>query len=509
MTGAKWDQRAVALVELRGTTTDTDLLEEALAARGWPVLEKRAGPAGPLVDRRGWYVVEVRFPGSSFRAVTGARHRLEALAEELSLDLVVEAVDRVVRQAPERPVWHVARDQPMAWPPLPLVLNRRSIQWRLRRLGLLDRYPGDTGRQVRADSPGSARHLAARPLPGARPTPAGVDVRRSVKEAPLGFGGRRIARSLHFAGSLGLVLGAVGALAIARRPGSVPPELPGLLFLAGVLVAGVGAALRGVVAGARARSVLLVVVCSGTPAGVVAALVLGAAQPEIAARAAGGLGLAYMVLGGLRLLVRQASWRAVVPWLLPALLPFVPGLLPALGLSLPTLYLDAFGVAPEDVEVGVVPELAASLRMLAAVSVWLCAPALLGVLEHCHLMVRARWVGYTLFALCSVYAVAVGAVASVQPAVQAGRTARAAAAAGRTPAPYYGVEPEWVCVKPVETLAKVPVQGGELVGGRAYLLLGDADGTAVLWDRVTKEAVKAPLASLRLVPADDPRRACP
>lgn len=75
-------------------------------------------------------------------------------------------------------------------------------------------------------------------------------------------------------------------------------------------------------------------------------------------------------------------------------------------------------------------------------------------------------------------------------------------------AAYYGIEPEWVCVDTTDPLDEVPVSCGELGLKRPYLKIGDAGGTAVLWDRRRESALKVPLDKLRMVPAKSARAAC-
>lgn len=223
-----------------------------------------------------------------------------------------------------------------------------------------------------------------------------------------------------------------------------------------------------------------------------------------------GVGFGYLVGTGVWFLVRQSSWRRTLPWLLPGVLPLVVVLLPGLGPTLPAAYLDAFGIDLEDVDVPAVWRLIGALRVALALTLWLLTPALLGYAKHLHLMVRDRWMGYATAAVLSLYCVLQGAWAlTMEPAAAAGSRAVADASAGRTPPSYYGIEPEWMCVQPVTDPNKVPVEGGSLDPAAAYLLMGDSGGTAVLWDAAEKAALKIPLGSLRLVPADDPRRPCP
>ncbi|MEU9419179.1 hypothetical protein [Streptomyces sp. NPDC048272] len=223
-----------------------------------------------------------------------------------------------------------------------------------------------------------------------------------------------------------------------------------------------------------------------------------------------GMMLGYWVITGVRLLARQSSWDRMLPWLLPAALSIVPLGLTGLGLSLPALYLHAFDLDLEDVDVPSTMRLLAALKVLAAASIWLLAPALLGYMRHTHHMISARWMGYSAAVFASVLALLMGVVGlAFLPAVSEGQRAVAEASKGGTPTRYFGIRPEWVCVSTVKDLAQVPVDGGTLDPNRSYLSLGDADGTAVLWDAKSAATLKIPLSFLRIVPVDNPRPPCP
>ncbi|WP_435218315.1 hypothetical protein [Streptomyces sp. bgisy034] len=115
------------------------------------------------------------------------------------------------------------------------------------------------------------------------------------------------------------------------------------------------------------------------------------------------------MIRGLVLLFRYTSLRGALPWLLPALLPFVPGLLPSVSLWQPTLYLNELSVDVEDVQIPARDQFDLALIVLGAMSLWLVAPALLGMAQHVHFMIRERWIGYAAFALLSAWCLLIGA----------------------------------------------------------------------------------------------------
>ncbi|WP_407837797.1 hypothetical protein ACE1OC_17595 [Streptomyces sp. DSM 116496] len=524
--GQRWDQRVVALARLKGTSTDCALFEAELQARGWPVLNRREEQVSvPREEADCRYTVEVRFPGSAIRASTAAREHLEVISDRLVLDLVGEAVQRVERDPVDLPVWYVYRPPAAGEQPAQTRAGRwrgSVAAWAARTLG-----SRDTGRQVRAGSEEEALILAARSLPGV-PAVAGpsaavagpsaeVAVRRSMDVTPppppsvwpLRRGPSRRMGMMRFPALVGLVCGAWTAGLWGAGPlWSVVPPLP---FLLGAMAAALMIA-RWVLpelSGAK----LLALGCS---APLLAAAFGAFAVTTAPDRRLGfgfvviGIGFGYLVLTGVWLWVRQSRWALTLPWLLPALLAFLPGLFPGLGLSLPTFYLDAFDVDMEDVEVPAAMRLLATFRLLAAVLVLLIAPAVLGYMRHTHRMITGSWVGYTAVAFVSVYALMAGVVGlAFVSASTAGQKAVIAAAEGGTPSRYYGIKPEWVCVRPVKDVAQVPVDGGALDPVRPYLSLGDAGGTAVLWDPRERAALKVPPSVLRLVPVDDPRGPCP
>lgn len=509
---SRFDQRAVALVELRGTRTECDLFEEALADRGWPVLEKRGSTASVVTDRRFWYTIEARFPGSRINAVRGARERIELISDELQLDLNVEVADRVVRDPVDRPQWY-AYARPVTHPhtvPLPRRVRwtERWNTWCAGTLGLRD-----TGRLITATSSSAAQNHASRPLPGIPPQPRRVAARRSggaTWSIPAGGGTRRRSRQqLSWLFVLVVVWCWSGArMADLGGGGFVSWGGFGLLALC-LVPAGAAVIRRGFPQASEAEAFV--------GAGVLGAVGVGLgmnmvrAQPEVGSTSRG---LAYLMAGfivfnGIRLLVRQWSWRAVAPWLIPAILPIVLGFVPSIGVGLHASYLDAFDLNVEDVDVPNVWQFIASVKFMAVMNLWLVALAGLGYMLHLHWLVRERWAGYAFLLGLSAALFLTGVWGrGLEPAGAAGRDAVAVAKSGRTPDPYFGIAPEWVCAHPIGKVEAIPVDGGEFVPTRPYLKVGDAGGTVVLWDAGKEQALKMPMSKLRIVPADKRPTSC-
>ncbi|MFJ1869126.1 hypothetical protein ACIOD1_31520 [Streptomyces sp. NPDC088097] len=510
----RWDQRAVAVVRLIGTSTDYELFEAELQARDWPILECRPSSGAILEGDTGWhFTIEVRLLGSAIRAAAGAREHLEVVSDRLLLDLVVEAVQCVDRDPVYLPVWH-------AYIPLPAgsTASRAGRLWgRARARSEISLGSRDTGRQVRAGSEGEALSLAAQPLPGVPGPSAPVVLRRigyvGRPESPVAWPRRRepLRRMgmMRFPALVGLVCGAW--VAGLWGVGVLWAVLPAAVFLLGAARAGWLIA-RWALPELSGGQLLLAGLAGPMLATALGAFGVASAPDRLIGfvLVVYGIAVSYVVMTGVWLWVRQSRWRLSLPWLFPAFLAFLPAVFPGLGLLVPTLYLRAFGVDLEDIEVSAVMRLLTTLKFAAASLIWLVAPALLGYMRHTHHMISARWIGYvaaSFVSACVLLMAWLGLV--IGPAMDAGQRAVAASAVGRTPGHYYGIKPEWVCATPVRDLAQVPVDGGTLAPSRPYLSLGDAGGIVVLWDPQGNAALKVPLSALRLVPVDDPRRPCP
>jgi hypothetical protein len=522
-----FDIRAVVLARLRGTQTDCDLLEESLQGNGWPVLEKK-GAGQAAVDQTVWYTIEVRFNGSAFNSVSGARERVELVGDQQQIDLTVEAADRVQREPWVPPTWYVfepsapARDtgrrdsrgggSAEAAEAAGLGLRDRRLRWFAAKLGAQD-----TDRQVTARTEQRARALAQRSLPGAPPASDRVEVRRArggrhgTRPAPAEPlpSERELKRHLsHF--QLPLLIAVVcGAYAADLWPQGAWRCWP-LVVLTLLVFAPMTLCTRKALPDLSPRAAVALTCGAGVVLGGFGAVMAATAPTEGQGSLAVLIFAAYYVLfTGIRLLARQSSWRRVVPWLLPALLPVVFTPLPGVGLTLHVFYLEAFELDLEDIEVPLAWQMLASAKMLWATSFWLVGIAVWGYAKHVHFLVKDRWIPLMLIFVMAFFGLFVGAAGlAMFPASHAGVQARAAAETGRTPPDYYGIKPEWVCVDTTEPLAEVPVSGGELRLQRPYLMIGDAGGTAVLWDRRLESALKVPLDKLRLVPTKSARATC-
>ncbi|MFE5139174.1 hypothetical protein ACFRDV_16115 [Streptomyces fagopyri] len=72
---------------------------------------------------------------------------------------------------------------------------------------------------------------------------------------------------------------------------------------------------------------------------------------------------------------------------------------------------------------------------------------------------------------------------------------------GDDPPSYFGIGPEWTCVEPAVRMARLSGEGPHLSPERPCLSFGVVDGTAMLWDRTTREPLKLRASQVRLTPA--------
>ncbi|MFF3494650.1 hypothetical protein ACFYWS_25225 [Streptomyces sp. NPDC002795] len=152
-----------------------------------------------------------------------------------------------------------------------------------------------------------------------------------------------------------------------------------------------------------------------------------------------------LTLGGLYLLTYSSSWRTLAPWLAPVLVPVAIGLVPGAGGLVIRQYLDAFGVEPGDVGVPLYWQLKAAASWLGELGALLVVPAAFGYLRAVHITLGNRGA----VTLLTVLAVLVGYAwyfngHFLGEARGAGEHAVYVAKKGRTPAPYYGVDPACV-----------------------------------------------------------------
>ncbi|QKW19004.1 hypothetical protein HUT16_07935 [Kitasatospora sp. NA04385] len=234
----------------------------------------------------------------------------------------------------------------------------------------------------------------------------------------------------------------------------------------------------------------------GAPALAGLAALAGASSARLWPTALAAVGV-LLCGNGLRLLLRGLTWQATAAWLVPALLPIVLVGLPGFGFSLHAFYLDGFGLNREDAQIPALWQVIADAKALVVVAGPLVAVSLLGYARHLHAFRTLGGVSVAALLLLVAFA---GAVVLYQtqviaPAAHAAGTARQQARAGRQPAPYFGIAPRRVCLRPV---GEAGWDGAAPVAEHPYLVFPAAGDWAALWDVRTGETVNVKREQYRI-----------
>ncbi|MFJ6480051.1 hypothetical protein ACIQK6_07935 [Streptomyces sp. NPDC091682] len=193
-------------------------------------------------------------------------------------------------------------------------------------------------------------------------------------------------------------------------------------------------------------------------------------------------------------------------WVVPALVPALALSLPWFGGLLHTTYLRCgFGIPSEAIQVSVYWSYAASLKPVGiAAGLALVVVSFAGWMRHYHQWVNARGVVRVGVPLMSLFVVGITLVAGLLGAQVAASRAQTAAASGRDPAPYYGVEGTLVCVKPLNK--EIAVFNGPLATTRPLLTFGPSGDRIWLWDPQRGKSLSARLEDV--VVTEKTSRAC-
>ncbi|KUJ64490.1 hypothetical protein ACZ90_58080 [Streptomyces albus subsp. albus] len=500
MRRARYDQRVLALVEVRGGARDWAEAEEVFGAHGWPVIEhfprgegltEGALAVDPAVRM---YRVEVRLLGAVRRAETGAVWRLSQAAKGARLEMYVRRAERLDRDRELLPVWRVHTTAHRSAP------LRRLRRYAMRR----GRY--DTGAMV-LGSPREAIRLSRTGLPDGSVRRTDVAVRpldgraggmvASWREEELE---RRLSRLVVWL--VALVSCAVLGARISTGARYLWWGLAAL-SLCGVLWTGTGVR-RG---GSRSRAADLLVTTWAVFVVLAGALGFGDA-PSLTRTQALLIPVILAVVCGLWLLARQWTWGEWVAWAVPLVGSLLVSSFVGAGSVLHALYAEGLSLTADDLDVPMVWQVVSAGRLLTYLSLVLLPPALWGMARHFHYVrtgERFNGVLYVLIlALCGI-----GVFALAKGSADTAAQRAVAAARHRVDAPaYFGVEPEWTCVRPAVKAESLPSEGGLLEPAHPYLLMGVAGGNAVLLQPGTGEPLKVPAGKVRLVPAATARVSC-
>lgn len=518
---ARYDQRVLTLVEVRGAERDHDEAQEWFGQRGWPVLGRwpcGEGPTAGVLRARSdsvVFLVEVRFFGArNKRTGQAAAWRVDGLARTARLQMYVRRTELVDPDREHLPHWRVVttghRPAPPPAPrPRAAAVRFRLLAHRARLMEALGRH--DTG-EFASGTPSEARRLARTALEPGAPPPTGVDARPTDRR---GRGGRPLDREeqvergvLRLAPWLGLLSFAT-VVARAARGGAVAFWV---LVAAASLLAALRAADRVsphrkaegraacLVAAALLVTLLHTDYLSGT------SVALTPLQALVTC-------VTLFTVAGCYLLVRQWTWGDWLTWGAPLAGSLVVSGVVASGSVLHAFYADALDLNPQDLDVPGLWQAASAVKLLSFLALVLLAPAAWGTLKHLHCIRPRDGSNVALYALLLVaIVVSVGGLAA-QSAASAAEATKAAARDRRTPPPYFGVKPKWTCVRPVVPADRLPSDGGALASpaARPYLLISVAGGNAVLWDAdATPDpgAFKLPANRLQLLPAPSPNTDC-
>ncbi|MCJ1679999.1 NnrS multi-domain protein [Streptomyces sp. APSN-46.1] len=511
MTRKRYDQRVLALVEVRGEPRDFEQARAEFAQLGWPVVDEFGRGEGPSAGvltadpRSRLFCVEVRFFGArNQRTERAAGWRVRRLAKTAVLEMYVRRTELVDA---DREQLEEYRSHTVAHRPDP----RRAGGARARAAEGSGKY--DTG-SIALGTPSEARRLARMGLPGGSAARTDLDVRMSPRRGRRDMDllredefGRRAARAV------GWLVGMAFA-AVFFKEADGPARGLWVAVASACLVRGLLCASRLHASGGR-RHRLWGAAGGCLAAAVLLLLALGVPASQTSGWTSRQVLFAVVVpvtVVGIWLLVRQ--WTTWSEWLtatVPLAVTLATGLVVASGSVLHGMYGDAFDITPEELDVPGLWQVAAGAKLLGYLSVGLLGPALWGIAKHLHFAFTrpGEYLNAAMYVLLYIAVVASVAGLALDNASRAVARTKAAAEHRRAAPPYFGVEPEWMCVQPTVPLAELNAEGGLLDPGRAYLFFGVADDVALLWNTGTDALLKERTDQVRLVPAGDPARPCP
>ncbi|MFJ6509889.1 NnrS multi-domain protein [Streptomyces sp. NPDC091406] len=510
----------LVLVEVRGEQRDWDEAERAFERRGWPVVTAFARGEGPSrgvlrADTSArLYSVEVRFFGArNRRTERAAGWQVERLARTADLEMYARRCELVDRDREQLTGWRaytVAHRPPRGPAPRPLTpvarLRRAAAVSHARFSERRGRH--DTGMVVTGTA-SEARRLSRMDLPGGTAPVAAIDVRpvNGRERSHIVPRREKDGRQRTFRIVAWLIAMAFCA-SVARLHSGVEvwvwAAIAVLCFVGGARLA------YGMFAvGGRLGSLL---VC-GAVAVYLLAISLGADMGDSRGWTPVQMLSVFAVTataGGIWLLVRQWTWGEWLAWAAPLAFTAVVSFVVASGSVLHALYADSLGVTPDDLDVPGIWQAASAVKLLTLLSYALFVPAVWGIAKHVHasFVSPVERLGVPLYVCAQLTVVALCGLGAVDSAREAVEDFRAAAAGKTAPPSYFGVEPEWTCVEPTVTAAKLDSRGGVLKPERPYLSFGEAGGTVSLWDETAGRPLQMTAEQVRLVPAADGQVRC-
>ncbi|WP_175439214.1 hypothetical protein [Streptomyces vilmorinianum] len=489
-----FNRRVEVLVAVIDSPDETGLSTQLLEAQGWSVRPwvPGDGEGDALGSGRRGLLVEVRLHGARFGAVQAAVSEIEGLARRHQAGMWVVDATLIEHElaVDHRTVFHAyrSRQASSAVGTEEPGSGSRVLAWRTL-FGMVT-----TVRIVKQAGHPSLEAVAVRLGRGAL-TGRPYDSEALQLRIPVGMEGRgldapppelavptwRVVLPL-----LSYLLAAVAcgfAAGVTDGPYVIPP-----ILISCALVWPVG---RELTRRREARPLAVQLAWGAIAAGPLAASgyllsVVSPATPAEAARmalyAVVGLAMLALVLYGLAYAFVHSWLSRNANWAVPALVPALALSLPWFGGLLHTMYLRyGFGIPSEAIHVSVYWSYATSLKPVGiAVGLALLVLSFAGWMRHYHQWVNAQGMVRVGVPLMSLFVVGMTLTAGLLGAQVAASRAQAAAASGRNPAPYYGVQGALVCVKPLNK--DIPVFNGPLASGRPLLTFGPSGDRVWLWD---------------------------
>ena len=490
-----FNRRIEVLVAVVDSSDETSLAAQLLEGRGWSVRpwlprNDTADASASLGPGRVGQLVEVRLHGARFGAVQAAVSEIENLARRHQAGMWVVDAFLIEHDLAHdyRSVFHAHRRLPETSASSDSPSPRAWVAALRTSLGAIStvRILKQTGRpSVEA----LEQRLERGTLTGRPHDPQVLQLR-----VPMGMEGRDPDAPPPSPVSAWRLAGPVMAgLGVALACGFATATADGLFVLVPLLVAcALVWPVGHEITNRREERPLAVTMVWGTVAVApmtLAGLMLALTVPGPPAQAARVTAYGLLALALLALILYGLGYALVHSWFSRNANWAVPALVPALALSLPwfggllhTMYLKAgFGVPSDAIQVSVYWSYAASLKPIGiALGLAVVVVAMAGWMRHYHQWVHGRGMVRIGVPLMSLAVIGVSLIAGIAGVEAAANRARAAAASGETPAAYYGVRGQLVCVKPVSK--EIPVFNGPLATTRPLLTFGTSGDRVWLWD---------------------------
>ncbi|MFJ4342413.1 hypothetical protein [Streptomyces sp. NPDC088915] len=224
------------------------------------------------------------------------------------------------------------------------------------------------------------------------------------------------------------------------------------------------------------------------------------------------LGPLFLFVGvGIGLLARRWAGNGPIVWVGPAVLTVSIPVLAVLGKILHWAYRDELDLEADGAEASGLWEAASALKLLTLLSMFLLVPAAWAVARHYHLVRSGGRTAALGFGLTALILVLEAGMLGLQSPKHAADALKRAAVDGRTPPPYFGIEPEWMCLQPTVSRSELNTKGGVLRPERPYIVFGEGQGGVVVWNVAADGAMTIPSDQVRTVPVGkgEGKTACP